>query len=530
LGDYTLADDIGLLHGSIPNTKLFMDDSILKSFILEIFLSLSILILLVLNIRFVNTLSFNFPIINKEVTAQLFFLLCCLLLVAFNLKFFGMLENPLFCNTIGTSSFKILLLLVCIPVLFLIGRAIKIQKINFYEYLLLYLLILLAMLLLISSTDLLSAYLVIEMQALCFYILASFKRNSSFSTEAGLKYFISGSFITGIFLLGASIIYGCLGTLTFNNIFCILTIRTVTDTLSSYSFILLGTLFITVSLLFKLSAAPFHFWSPDVYEGSPLASTIIFSILPKISILIFLTRWVFTISTIFSYYTSLFLVVGVFSVFFGTIFALRQKRFKRLIIYSSIAQVGFLVFPLFISSIESIVNLEYFLVLYLISSILIWGNFILFYDSLNLHKLYSSNHLETFYVSSLSGLAKVNKIQAFSFILIFFSISGIPPLAGFLAKIFIFLVLLETKQFLISSIVIILNMISVYYYIRVIKILFFESKTLVRSNLQFQMSYSNNLQEVLIHIFVFSLFSLIYLFFKPTFLYLALTLAYDISF
>jgi len=114
--------------------------------------------------------------------------------------------------------------------------------------------------------------------------------------------------------------------------------------------------------------------------------------------------------------------------------------------------------------------------------------------------------------------------------LIFFSISGIPPLAGFLAKIFIFLVLLETKQFLISSIVIILNMISVYYYIRVIKILFFESKTLVRSNLQFQMSYSNNLQEVLIHIFVFSLFSLIYLFFKPTFLYLALTLAYDISF
>jgi len=506
-----------------------MDDSILKSFILEIFLSLSILILLVLNIRFVNNLSFNSPIINKEVVVQLFFLLCCLFLVASNSQSFGALENSLFSNTAGTATFKTLLILISIPLLFLIGRAINIQKINFYEYLILFLLTLLAMLLLICSTDILSAYLVIEMQALCFYIIASFKRNSSFSTESGLKYFISGSFITGIFLLGASIIYGSLGTLTFNNISSILSIPTVFDSLSYYFFILLGIIFITVSLLFKLSAAPFHFWSPDVYEGAPLASTIIFSIMPKISILIFFVRWIFSISTTFSELSFLFLIVGVFSVFFGTIFALKQKRVKRLIIYSSIAQVGFLVFPFFVSTIESFVNLEFFLILYLITSILIWGNFILFYESSNSLKSYSLSNLETFYISSLNGLAKINKIQAFSFILIFFSISGIPPFAGFLAKIFIFLTLLDTKQFLVSFIVIILNMISVYYYIRIIKVLFFESKNLVPSNLEFQMTYPVHSQEIFINILVLCLVILVYLFFKPTSLYLMLMLAHDIS-
>jgi len=251
--------------------------------------------------------------------------------------------------------------------------------------------------------------------------------------------------------------------------------------------------------------------------------------MPKISILIFFVRWIFSISTTFSELSFLFLIVGVFSVFFGTIFALKQKRVKRLIIYSSIAQVGFLVFPFFVSTIESFVNLEFFLILYLITSILIWGNFILFYESSNSLKSYSLSNLETFYISSLNGLAKINKIQAFSFILIFFSISGIPPFAGFLAKIFIFLTLLDTKQFLVSFIVIILNMISVYYYIRIIKVLFFESKNLVPSNLEFQMTYPVHSQEIFINILVLCLVILVYLFFKPTSLYLMLMLAHDIS-
>jgi len=506
-----------------------MDDSILKSFILEIFLSLSVLFLLIFNVRFINILNFNYPILDKEINGQLLFLLCCSFSIEFYTQAFGNLENFLFVNSFGASTFKMLAILISIPVLLLVQRAINIQKINFYEYLILYLLTLLAILLMISCTDLLSAYLVIEMQALCFYIFASFKRDSSFSTEAGLKYFISGSFITGIFLLGVSIIYGCLGTLSLNNIFCLLSISVLSDAGFLDCSILLGIILITVSLLFKLSTAPFHFWSPDVYEGAPLASTVIFSITPKISILIFFVRWILSISSSLANFSFIFLVVGVFSVVFGTVFALRQKRIKRLVIYSSIAQVGFLVFPFFVSTLDGYSYLQFFLFLYLITSVLIWGNLVLFYDSANLHSLYSLNNLETFYISNLSGLYRINRMQAFSFILIFFSISGIPPFAGFLAKIFIFTTLFESKQLLISSVVIILNMTSVYYYIRVVKIIFFESKSLVSSNLQFQMTYDVGSQVVLLNIFAFFLSILVYLFFEPAFLYLILNLTGHVS-
>lgn len=497
-----------------------MDDCILKSFLLEIFISLSILFLLVSNIRFINTLNYNFPIINKEIIFQLVFLLICSLGLSLNSKIFGALDNFLFLNSAGIFIFKNLLIIVTLIVLFIVGRAINLQKINFYEYLILFLLVFLAMLLLISSVDILSAYLVIETQALCFYILASFKRDSSFSTEAGLKYFISGSFISGIFLAGSSIIYGCLGTLTFNNLFNLLTIPFYSEFKFLNLFLTIGILLVTVSLLFKLSAAPFHFWSPDVYEGSPLASTIIFSIMPKISILVFFIRWVFSVSNIFLNISSLFLLVGIISVFFGTVFALRQKRVKRLIIYSSIAQIGFLVIPFLILTLDSFSYLCFFLVIYIITSILIWGNLILFYDSFNCHNGFLLNNLNTFFVSNLSGLFKVNKIQAFSFILIFFSISGIPPFAGFLAKIFIFLTLLQFKQLLASFLIILLNLISVYYYIRIIKIIFFETKSLANNNLEFQMTYKNTLQVTLIHILAFCLFSLIYIYISPSILYL----------
>jgi len=171
--------------------------------------------------------------------------------------------------------------------LLFIGRSFCLQSINFFEYFTVFLLSLLALLLLINSSDILSAYLIIEMQALCFYILASFKRNSSFSTEAGLKYFISGSFISGVFLLGASLIYGCLGTLNFNILSWLLTFDFSSDFIILRILIIIAVCLITFTLCFKIAAAPFHFWSPDVYEGSPLASTLVFSIIPKISLFVF---------------------------------------------------------------------------------------------------------------------------------------------------------------------------------------------------------------------------------------------------
>jgi NADH-quinone oxidoreductase subunit N len=217
------------------------------------------------------------------------------------------------------------------------------------------------------------------MQALCFYILASFRRNSAFSTEAGLKYFISGSFISGLFLFGASLIYGALGTLNFNNLSLLLSFPIENDFIYIKYFVIIGVLLVTVTLLFKIAAAPFHSWSPDVYEGSPLSSTIIFSILPKIVIFSFFIKWVCILSSIFYDIKSLLTIAGVLSVFVGTFFALKQKRVKRLVIYSSIAQIGFLVAALCSNSLDGFSAIFFFLIIYIITAILTWSHVNLFY-------------------------------------------------------------------------------------------------------------------------------------------------------
>lgn len=497
-----------------------MDTSFLKSFLPEIFFSLAIFFQLIFNSRFINKIHFNYPIIYKESLYQILIIFFSLILIYSNLKIEGFFSNFLFVNDKGSCFLKAILVFFTSLAMFFIGRSFCLQNINFFEYFIVFLLSLLGLLLLVSVSDILSAYLIIEMQSLCFYILASFKRNSSFSTEAGLKYFISGSFISGIFLLGSSLVYGCLGTLNFNVLNGLLSFDFGDEFYSLKILIIIGILLITFTLFFKIGAAPFHFWSPDVYEGSPLASTIIFSIIPKISLFSFFFRWVFAISIVFLDIKVLFILVGILSTFLGTFFAIRQKRVKRFLIYSSIAQVGFLLAPFFTSSIEGFSYLIFFLNIYLITSILAWGNLVFFYNSFKFFKDYKLKYSQTFFISNLSGLSKVNKLTAFSFIIIFFSISGIPPLSGFLAKIFIFLNLLDFKNFLGAFFLIMINMISVYYYIRIIKIIFFEEKDINRTNLEFQMTYHTYLNEFACFILVSLLISLFFIFCYPTYFFL----------
>jgi proton-translocating NADH-quinone oxidoreductase chain N len=267
-----------------------MDIIILKSFIPESFLSISILFQLIFNVRVINNLKYNFPVIDKEVFYQTIFIIGCLFLLYTNLKIEGFNSNFLFINDESTRVVKILVLLTCLLTFNIVLQTFSLQSLNFFEFFIIFLLSLLSLLLMISSSDLISFYLVIEMQSLCFYILSSFKRDSSFSTEAGLKYFISGAFISGFFLFGCSLLYGCLGTLNFNNLSILLAFPFDTFDSSLQYFLIGGILCITSTLLFKVTCAPFHFWSPDVYEGSPLSSTIVFSIIPKISIFYFFIK------------------------------------------------------------------------------------------------------------------------------------------------------------------------------------------------------------------------------------------------
>ena len=189
-----------------------METTLLKSFLPEIFFSLSILIQLLFNTKIANFLTFNFPILDKEINCQTTFILGCLFFLFFNLNTEGFFSNNLFLNNDCTKFLKLITISIAFFCLIAISESFSIQSINFFEFYSLFLFSLLSLFFLISSCDFLSIYLAIEMQTLCFYVLCTVKRNSTFSTESGMKYFISGSFFSGFFLFGISLLYGCLCT------------------------------------------------------------------------------------------------------------------------------------------------------------------------------------------------------------------------------------------------------------------------------------------------------------------------------
>jgi len=362
-----------------------------------------------------------------------------------------------------------------------------------------------------------SAYLVIEMQTLCFYILASFNRNSAFSTDAGLKYFISGAFISGIFLFGCSLIYGGLGTLNFNTLALLLIYPLENEYSVLNNFILLGALFVTITFLFKLGAAPFHFWVPDVYEGAPLATTILFTILPKLGIFYFLIKWLLIISISFPTILNLLYASGLLSIFIGALFAIRQKKIKRLLIFSSISQIGFLIAVLSVINLETIVSIYFFLIIYLLTSLLTWSQVLnLYIFQSKVVSFFNVQSLKSIFLVSLANFYKYNKIWGFTFILIFFSMAGIPPLGGFLAKFFILFSLVANCNLNEALLLVIISTISVFYYLRVIKIIFFESKGIKLKNSHNQIIFSSFLFEIECLLISTGLFLLIFWFFYPT--------------
>jgi proton-translocating NADH-quinone oxidoreductase chain N len=279
--------------------------------------------------------------------------------------------------------------------------------------------------------------------------------------------------------------------------------------------VMVGCLFVFITLLFKVAAAPFHFWSPDVYEGAPLSSTVIFSILPKLVIFNFFIKCISAFSQIFYEFQGLFLVTGLLSIFVGTFFALSQKRLKRLVIYSSIAQVGFLVSALATNTVDGFVSIYFFLFIYIITSVLIWGYITEFYSSQQEVNLFYNKAFSPIFLSSLSNYLKVNKIGAFSLMIVFFSVAGIPPLSGFLSKIFIIFGLVDSNFWLTSVVIVLISSISVFYYIRVVKVLFFESKDLKVNNQNIQTTFSVDLFDLYCIIMALGLYLLFFFFLFP---------------
>jgi proton-translocating NADH-quinone oxidoreductase chain N len=327
---------------------------------------------------------------------------------------------------------------------------------NSFEFVILILLSTISMSIMISSNDCISLYLSIELQSLCFYVLAASHRNSHHAIEAGLKYFVLGALASGILLIGMVLIYFHTGLTCFDDLRIFFLAETQLSANENIG-LQLGLLCVTITILFKLTAAPFHFWSPDVYSGAPMIVTAFFATAPKIGIIavlyrlsMFIPTWVFIASGILS------LVVGAFG-------ALGQTKLKRLFAFSGINHVGYILLAFACSHLEGFEAIFGYLIIYLIMGLGVFS-VLLALPSIN-------------YASDLSFIRKSNPVLAMSFTLMLFSLAGIPPLAGFVAKFNIFFAVLSQNYHLVAVIGILTSCISAFYYLRLIKIMHFSEST-----------------------------------------------------
>ena len=461
------------LHNSFGfNTVLFEND--FKGIFPELFLVLSILLLLVYGVILSTSKEKNYPLLIGNIG--------WLGLLSIFLTFVLLIKNPLsdgslFYNTLTidnlTQFFKIIALGGAFFSILISLDYMKKEGLNGFEIIILTLLSTSSILFLISSADFISMYLAIEFQSLCFYVMAGSKRDSEFSTEAGLKYFLLGAFSSGLLLFGCSLIYGFTGITNFTELGKLFTPggQQVVTGLYSLRGCELGMIFILVGLLFKLTAVPFHMWAPDVYEGAPTSITAFFSITPKISILaVFLRVFLEGFYDLMIDWQTILILSSLASMIYGAVAALSQNKIKRLLAYSSIGHVGYLLAGLCCGTVEGVQGLLIYLVVYVLMTINIFGIILL-----PLRREFINSVQRIKYTTDFGMMAKSNPVAAFTLTVSMFSIAGIPPLAGFYSKAFLFFAALSSSLYLLALIGVLTSVVSCFYYIRVVKIMYFEN-------------------------------------------------------
>lgn len=367
------------------------------------------------------------------------------------------------------------------------------------------------LILLLLTADFLSVYLALEIQSFCFYILATLQRNSSFATEAGLKYFILGALASGFFLFGCSLLYVGFGTLSFTEL-NLLAAHSQSAVLTFASF------FILVAFLFKLGVAPFHMWIPDVYEGAPTNVSIFFAHFPKLILLFLLNLLLYglfiTSPETVDWWTNLCGLFAILSISIGSLGAFGQIRIKRLLAYSGIGHMGYLIFGCSLGSIEGIQATFFYLFLYLLNSFLLWGILCLS-SSEKFGKLLNFFKRE----NSLIYLIQFKKFVSFQPLLCFIlcigvlSLGGLPPFSGFLAKFMVFFASIQSSHYLPSFFIVFFSAISVYYSLKIIKTMVFEEENFSSKIYVF-------IKKPAGIIIVLTFASIFYFFITPMFLYL----------
>jgi len=416
----------------------------------ELFLSFSIMALLMVGVFFKK----SFKLVNSLTIISLIFAIA-LVLNQHNetIKIF----NGSYIIDIFSTLMKTITLLFSIFVLFSSREYLKINNIEKIEYPILILSSILGMILMISSYDLIIFYLGLELQSLSLYILVSFNRENEKSTEAGLKYFVLSALATGLLLYGSSLIYGFTGSTNFEIISKNLNPNDIGA--------VFGIVFIIIGLAFKVSAVPFHMWTPDVYEGAPTSVTSFFALIPKIAAITVFIRFMYVpFLNVIDQWQIIIVFISIASMILGGTAAIGQKNIKRLMAYSSIGHMGYALAGLAPGTNSGIQSTIIYLIIYLVMNLGAFGC------------IFMMRRENTFYenIDDLSGLSKNHPLLALSFLVILFSLAGIPPLAGFFAKFYIFMSVIESQMYALAIIGLVTTVISAFYYLRIIKIIYFD--------------------------------------------------------
>lgn len=360
---------------------------------------------------------------------------------------------------------------IVIALLYLVGfsNMLRVYNINSFEFIILILLSVYSINMLVCSVNLISFYLLIELQSICFYTLAAFSRKNKYSIEAGLKYFILGSFSSVLLLFGISILYGFSGLLYYEDIsMFFVNFNNIEASSKLYNIYILSIAFMLTGMLFKLYSFPFHFWVSDIYQGSPFLSTVFFSIFPFISLFyIFMKLYINIFIFFYESFVIFFMISSIGSMVVGMLGAIQQKKIRRLIAYSSITGTGYYLIIFVAPDFHIIKHIFFFIIVYTIN---VFGIFLCFS---NLVTLNGRINIERFI--SLGGLYRYNKYLSLCIILLLFSIAGLPPFPTFLAKLYLLFDLYNYKLYLFMFFIIITTIISFYYYLRISKIILYNN-------------------------------------------------------
>jgi NADH-quinone oxidoreductase subunit N len=327
-----------------------------------------------------------------------------------------------------------------------------------FEYAVLILLSTTGMLLLISAADLIALYLGLELMSLALYVLAAINRTSVRSAEAGLKYFVLGALSSGMLLYGASLVYGFTGTVNFSGI--------AKAAGQGGIGLVFGLVFLFAGFCFKVSAVPFHMWTPDVYEGAPTPITAFFAAAPKVAgIAMFVRTTIVAFPEIVGQWQQIVIFVSIASMALGAFAAIGQRNIKRLMAYSSIGHMGFALIGLAAGTPEGVQGVLVYMAIYVAMTL---GTFAC------IIAMRREDGALVEGIGDLAGLARTNPTMAFFLAMLLFSLAGIPPLAGFFAKFYVFLAAIKAGLFTLSVIGVLTSVVSAYYYLAIVKIMYFD--------------------------------------------------------